>query len=278
MSCQLFSYSMKWQFTSQERRTLNMSVSKISKEDRKRRNQTKNQILTSVGCLFVVGVAAFSIMGTKFAINNINRDAQDAIVYAKQQANNNSTNNHNDDVVKNENNTDKTDDKNQWSDEQITWMQENHIRYNEYGQPVDENGNIVVDPTVPAINDDISVSHEVSDVPTDDDSISDDTFDENIPMNDVSISETISAEKPETNTDWVLGKDWLIQSDNGDYEYVVRYGDTLGKLCKTAGFSLEEIIEYNQIVNPDIIHVGQTIRFPQAGPNGAAGNPNFDLG
>ena len=237
-----------------------MSVSKTSKEDRKRRNQMKHQILTSVGCLFVVGVAAFSAMGTKFAINTINRDAQDAIVCAQQQVNSG-----NNTVI-----TETTDDKNQWSDEQIKWMQENHIRYNEHGKPVDENGNIVVDPTVQVVCDDISVSDESSSNPTD--NVSDENVD------DVSVSETISAEKPETNTDWALGKDWLIKSDDGDYEYIVQRGDTLNKLCEATGFSLDEIVQYNHITNPDIIIVEQTIRFPQAGPGGVTGNTNLGLG
>lgn len=263
---------------------IEMSVSKMSKEDRKRRHQTQNQILTSVGCLFVIGAAAFSVMCTKFAINSINRDAQDAIVYAQQQVNNDSTVNRKKDNVNTKADTTVTDDiyddtdvKNQWSDEQIKWMQENHIRYNEYGQPVDENGNIVVDPTVQVTDDDVSVSDEVSVVPNDKLS-SDDISDEDITVDDVSVSETIPAKKPETNTDWVSGKDWLTQSDNGDYEYVVQRGDTLSELCKDAGFSLEEIIEYNQIANRNIIRVGQTIRFPQAGPNGAACNTNLGLG
>ena len=57
-----------------------MSVSKMSKDDRKKRNHTQNQILTSFGCLFVTAVGVFSASGAKFAINAINRDATDNCV------------------------------------------------------------------------------------------------------------------------------------------------------------------------------------------------------
>lgn len=241
-----------------------MSVSKMSKEDRRRRIQTQNQILTSVGCLFVIGVSIFSVMGTKMAVNSINRNAQDALVYAQQQANNRQMNATSviDDV---ELDVDTNESK-QWSDEQVKWMQENHITYNENGEPVDEDGNVVVDPTVSA---------KPSQTKTD--SIADVTS-SNKNSNKNEESDKTPIEKPETNTDWAAGKDWLTQSDNGDYKYVISYGDTLNKLCGRTGFSLNEIVEYNNISNPDLIHVGQVIVFPQAGPNGTANNTNLGLG
>ena len=227
-----------------------MSVSKMSKDDRKKRNHTQNQILTSVGCLFVAAVGIFSASGAKFATNAINRDAMDTIVLAQQykpsqnvtsEPVKNATNN----VVSNKTtNVEKTDTKSEaesnsdteWSDEQVKWMQENHITYNENGQPVDENGNIVTDPTV-TVDSDSSKSLESTSV------------------------------EPETNTSWADGMDWLTQLDNGDYAYTVKSGDCLDKICNRAGFTLNEVVDYNNIDNPNVIHVGQQIVFPKAGPN-----------
>ncbi len=230
-----------------------MSVSKMSKDDRKKRNHTQNQILTSFGCLFVAAVGVFSASGAKFAINAINRDATDTIVLAQQsrqfkpqsqqsepsKITTSESEETSEDAVKSntteQSNTDKPDDT-KWSDAQVKWMQENHITYNENGQPVDEDGNVVTDPTITANSD----SSE-------------------------SLESTLM--EPETNTSWASGMDWLTQQDDGDYVYVVQKGDCLNDICSRTGFALNEVVAYNHIDNPNIIHVGERIVFPKDGPN-----------
>lgn len=230
-----------------------MSVSKMSKDDRKKRNHTQNQILTSFGCLFVAAVGVFSASGAKFAMNAINRDATDTIVLAQQsrqfkpqsqqsepiKITTSESEETSEDAVKSntteQSNTDKPDDT-KWSDEQVKWMQENHITYNENGQPVDEDGNVVTDPTITANSD----SSE-------------------------SLESTLM--EPETNTSWASGMDWLTQQDDGDYVYVVQKGDCLNDICSRTGFALNEVVAYNHIDNPNIIHVGERIVFPKDGPN-----------
>lgn len=230
-----------------------MSVSKMSKDARKKRNHTQNQILTSFGCLFVTAVGVFSASGAKFAINAINRDATDTIVLAQQsrqfkpqsqqsepiKITTLESEETSEDAVKSntteQSNTDKPDDT-KWSDEQVKWMQENHITYNENGQPVDEDGNVVTDPTITANSD----SSE-------------------------SLESTLM--EPETNTSWASGMDWLTQQDDGDYVYVVQKGDCLNDICARTGFALNEVVTYNHIDNPNIIHVGERIVFPKDGPN-----------
>lgn len=230
-----------------------MSVSKMSKDDRKKRNHTQNQILTSFGCLFVAAVGVFFASGAKFAINAINRDATDTIVLAQQsrqfkpqsqqsepsKITTSESEETSEDAVKSntteQSNTDKPDDT-KWSDVQVKWMQENHITYNENGQPVDEDGNVVTDPTITA-NSDSSESLEST------------------------------LREPETNTSWASGMDWLTQQDDGNYVYVVQKGDCLNDICARTGFALNEVVAYNHIDNPNIIHVGERILFPKDGPN-----------
>lgn len=230
-----------------------MSVSKMSKDDRKKRNHTQNQILTSFGCLFVAAVGVFSASGAKFAINAINRDATDTIVLAQQsrqfkpqsqqsepsKITTSESEETLEDAVKSntteQSNTDKPDDT-KWSDAQVKWMQENHITYNENGQPVDEDGNVVTDSTITA-NSDSSESLEST------------------------------LREPETNTSWASGMDWLTQQDDGNYVYVVQKGDCLNDICARTGFVLNEVVAYNHIDNPNIIHVGERILFPKDGPN-----------
>jgi hypothetical protein len=225
----------------------------MSKDDRKKRNHTQNQILTSFGCLFVAAVGVFSASGAKFAINAINRDATDTIVLAQQsrqfkpqsqqsqpsKITTSESEETSEDAVKSntteQSNTDKPDDT-KWSDAQVKWMQENHITYNENGQPVDEDGNVVTDPTITANSD----SSE-------------------------SLESTLM--EPETNTSWASGMDWLTQQDDGDYVYVVQKGDCLNDICARTGFALNEVVAYNHIDNPNIIHVGERIVFPKDGPN-----------
>ena len=225
----------------------------MSKDDRKKRNHTQNQILTSFGCLFVAAVGVFSASGAKFAINAINRDATDTIVLAQQsrqfkpqsqqsepiKITTSESEETSEDAVKSntteQSNTDKPDDT-KWSDEQVKWMQENHITYNENGQPVDEDGNVVTDPTIIANSD----SSE-------------------------SLESTLM--EPETNTSWASGMDWLTQQDDGDYVYVVQKGDCLNDICARTGFALNEVVAYNHIDNLNIIHVGERIVFPKDGPN-----------
>lgn len=225
----------------------------MSKDDRKKRNHTQNQILTSFGCLFVAAVGVFSASGAKFAINAINRDATDTIVLAQQsrqfkpqsqqsepsKITTSESEETSEDAVKSntteQSNTDKPDDT-KWSDAQVKWMQENHITYNENGQHVDEDGNVVTDPTITANSD----SSE-------------------------SLESTLM--EPETNTSWASGMDWLTQQDDGDYVYVVQKGDCLNDICVRTGFALNEVVAYNHIDNPNIIHVGERIVFPEDGPN-----------
>lgn len=224
-----------------------MSVSKMSKDDRKKRNHTQNQILTSFGCLFVAAVGVFSASGAKFAINAINRDATDTIVLAQskpqQSEPNKITTSESEEMsedavnsnITEQSNTDKSNDS-KWSEAQVKWMQANHITYNENGQPVDENGNVVTDPTITA-NSDSSKSLESTVI------------------------------EPETNTSWASDMNWLTQQDDGNYVYVVQKDDCLNDICARTGFALNEVVVYNHIDNPNIIHVGERILFPKDGPN-----------
>jgi 2',3'-cyclic-nucleotide 2'-phosphodiesterase (5'-nucleotidase family) len=48
-------------------------------------------------------------------------------------------------------------------------------------------------------------------------------------------------------------------------EYTVQVGDTLGKISKKTGFTMDEILKENkEITNPDILFLGETIALPKA--------------
>lgn len=52
---------------------------------------------------------------------------------------------------------------------------------------------------------------------------------------------------------------------SGDYdEYVVKKGDTLGKIARTYDTTVAELARINNISNPDLINVGQKVLVPKA--------------
>jgi murein DD-endopeptidase MepM/ murein hydrolase activator NlpD len=48
--------------------------------------------------------------------------------------------------------------------------------------------------------------------------------------------------------------------------YTVAKGDTLERIAARAGLSAEELSEYNQIINPRSLRVGQIVKIPAVGP------------
>lgn len=47
--------------------------------------------------------------------------------------------------------------------------------------------------------------------------------------------------------------------------YTVKSGDTLGRIASKSGYTVAELAEYNKISNPNLILVGQKIKFPPKG-------------
>ena len=63
------------------------------------------------------------------------------------------------------------------------------------------------------------------------------------------------------------GEDNAGEETGGGEEqiYVVQPGDTLFRIGQQYGFTIEELVAYNNIVNPDRLEVGQQIRIPPEG-------------
>lgn len=212
-----------------------------------RESNPQNVLLIGVGSIFVASTLVLSLLGTKVAVNNIDRNTQSAIIYAQQNRSTGSSDDTKKVVSDDETESSKTKDNTEttaetdWSSEQIQWMTEHHITYDAQGRPVDENGNVVTDPTVQNTVKETAVATEPS-----------------------------TQASPEPKTNWADGKDYLTKAENGDYVYTVIAGDRLSNICQRTGFTLEEVCTYNQISNPDVIYVGQQIHFPAGGPGGEA--------
>lgn len=154
-------------------------VDKASKEAKAKRT---NHLLIAAGMTAVAAVTGLSVAGTMTAINAMNRQSDDVLASTRvtQQGttiggNGNSTRHEPGDVrepsqepsqepsvepsVEPAENTEPSSDlvdepgtetpveTSDWTSDQIKWMQENHIHFNEYGLPEDENGVLVDDPT-----------------------------------------------------------------------------------------------------------------------------------
>lgn len=56
----------------------------------------------------------------------------------------------------------------------------------------------------------------------------------------------------------------LIRQDtDGTYIYLIQSGDTLSKLSAVFGYSVDEIANFNQIRNVNLIYDGSALRIPQ---------------
>lgn len=55
------------------------------------------------------------------------------------------------------------------------------------------------------------------------------------------------------------------EGEDGTLLYTVQAGDTLFSIAQRFGVSLDDVIEANNIENPDVIYEGQTLTIPPAG-------------
>ncbi|MYC44997.1 MAG: LysM peptidoglycan-binding domain-containing protein, partial [Acidimicrobiia bacterium] len=56
-----------------------------------------------------------------------------------------------------------------------------------------------------------------------------------------------------------------VVDENGILLYTVQAGDTLFSIAQRFGVSLDDVIEANNISNPDVIFEGDTLTIPPAG-------------
>ena len=55
----------------------------------------------------------------------------------------------------------------------------------------------------------------------------------------------------------------LAAADKADVDYVVVAGDTVSKIAIRYGLDWKELAQYNELANPNLIYVGQTLKIPQ---------------
>ena len=128
--------------------------------------KSSNRLLVGLGIGLVTSVTGLCFAGTLTAINAMNRQSDMAIATARNMVMNESGSNssvENDGTVVNtEPVVDTVQEEDDWTSDQIKWMQENHITYDSEGNPRNDKGELVDDPTTK--KDESNVVKETPDV------------------------------------------------------------------------------------------------------------------
>lgn len=69
-------------------------------------------------------------------------------------------------------------------------------------------------------------------------------------------------EEKDDNLDYDVDEKLLTVADNGDIIYKIQKGDTLSYISSVFGYSVDELAEYNQIKNVNLIYSNSSIRIP----------------
>ena len=203
--------------------------------------KTSNNVLIGIGVGLVTAVTGLACAGTYSAINAMNRQSEEAILAAQQavDAAKDKTGGDVVDVPEEPTTPAVTDD----MSDQVKWMHENGITYNEYGLPVDKDGNLV-----------------------DTEDNTDSSKNDPVAPPEVETPEQPSVTEPETSGWWLDSNGNLLPGlsldDNGRPYYVVKSGDWLIKIADRFGFDYMDLARESGIDDPSLILPGQIIRFP----------------
>lgn len=238
-----------------------------------------NKALIGVGLCLVAGVTGLACAGTYSAVSAMNRQSDEIIAAAQAAANAQKAEDEQPAVVP-ENMISKDD-----LPEQILWMLENDVHYDEYGRPVDKSGKVVDDPTTevydPARNayffendgspkapfietlpSGESVKNEENTLP------SGSTGDVAAPGVSTLPSDTSNSSSSGTMSDeWWLDSNGNVRSglqldDSGRPFYTVQRGDWLIRVADRYGFDYKDVAKESGISNPSLILPGDVLYFP----------------
>ena len=274
--------------------------------------KASNRLLVGLGVGLVTAVTGLSVAGTYTAINAMNRQSEEQIAAARNAANEASnppaTNTEQttppptqEPVETTPPATEPPKEEIKYASEQIKWMNENNIHYDEYGLPVDANGNLVDDPTTEVYDparrayffneDGTPKTPYIEDLPkekpdNEPDNVTPQTpYVEEPDIQSPPTDENPPAEEPpvtENHGEWWFdenGKllDGLKLDENGKPYYVVVKGDWLSRIANRYGFNdYMPLARLSGIKDPNLIYAGDIIRFPDERPGDAPASITTD--
>lgn len=219
--------------------TRNDEKSAMHKSDRK----SSNAVIYVLGVGIIAAAALIAVLGGRSMIDAMNRNADAEIASIQETIENQIMQEASEKIEAAEAEAEEAskaleEEQSKYTNDQIQWMQENHIHWNEDGNPEDEDGNIVDDPTT-----DVNEVERAK-----------------------ALEETPETE-PEAAEDWWKDNPAITQDEDGNLVHIVERGETLGDIAAAVGYSTSELAEYNGLSNPSLIVTGQTIKIPPEDPN-----------
>lgn len=226
-----------------------------SSDDRSKKRSVTAVHVGGVGlCLFCI---AITFIGTSSAVDALNRNYGNSmnvpqpITYISADAGQSDTSSVSDTTVKSDDSSVKDSAEDDYTTDQLDWAHRYHISWDSFGNPVDEDGNVMNDPTTTTNE----VARAMKNGTANDEGISVDFLAKEKPQDDGTAS------VPEL----YQGVDGVSKTSDGKYVYTVKSGDSIGKIANATGVSSAQIIELNKLANPSMIYVGEQIMLPADG-------------
>lgn len=223
---------------------------------------TKSPVPTHIGgvalCLLCT---ALTFVGTRTVVNGLTRDANNRIAQAQIQVA--------DDAETPKDATDNIvvsdDDKSNvaaetivtydYTNDQLNWAHQYHITWDENGNPIDEKGSVVNDPTTD-VNE---VARAIANGTANKDGMSMTYLNAHGDNTATDVGQV--ATEPAVESPYE-GKDNVSRLADGTYVYTVQSGDSLSKIADKFGTTVDKLAELNDISNPSLINAGQQIKLP----------------
>ena len=225
----------------------------VSKSDRK----SSNGILAAMGIGIIAAVGGLTALGSNAVLNSMadtamaeEYDVRDAIEAQKQAEWESEM-----DILRQEaldKQAEIDDLTNRYTTDQIEWMQDAHITWNEDGNPINEYGKYVDDPTTAVDEERRALDLEEERRRAEEEPV---------------IEDEPETEAETEETHWWDDNPLIELDEDGKPIHIIRRGETLSEVASATGFSVEELKTINGYTDPATQFVtGNTLRFPDHDP------------
>lgn len=214
------------------------------------------------GISLILVCSVVTALGTTSAVDALNRNAANQLVVAQASPTNGNSSVSGSDVQQTDVES-LSDDilTYDYTTDQLTWAHNYHISWDSNGNPVDENGNVMNDPTTD-INE---VARAIANGTANADGVSVEWLKQN-DLYEETDAGTVSDNTEESvgGTNPYEGIDGVSETGDGGYIYTVQSGDSLSNIASCVGSTVDELVSLNGIDNPNMINVGQQLKLPAA--------------
>ena len=228
---------------------------------------------TILGLSAIIAVTALAVLFGRSAVDAMNRNANAQLAKTQQELDDMRSRNQPQEPETEEVETGYRYD---WTTNQLEWAHDKHIKWDEYGNPVDEN-NIVTDDPTTLVNE---VERARANGTLADDGTS------RAPVIEEPEPEPEETEEPETEEetedtsyiDELLKNPNISQEEDGTLIYTVQRGQTVSDIARETGYSVAELAEYNNLESASMIITGQKLKLPPHPPTSEIGVSGAGLG